>query len=74
MKARIDATVLERTVEVLAQRVEQLLKNASSTPEQRILIALAGVPGSGKSTVSAALIKTLEQRAIENVALIPMVN
>jgi putative protein kinase ArgK-like GTPase of G3E family len=54
----------------LADRVEALLADASS---QRVLVALAGVPGSGKSTVSRALLVELAARSISDVAIIPMV-
>lgn len=57
----------------LVSRVEHLLQRQASNPRQRILIALAGVPGSGKSTVSHALIQELLRRGINNVALAPMV-
>jgi tRNA uridine 5-carbamoylmethylation protein Kti12 len=37
------------------------------------LIALAGVPGSGKSTVSQELLLELSSRGIHDVAIVPMV-
>jgi len=61
---------MTETIRGLADRVERLL--AKSSPE-RSLIALAGVPGSGKSTVSQALLFELAARGICDVALIPMV-
>ncbi|KAH8658117.1 phosphoribulokinase/uridine kinase [Xylariales sp. PMI_506] len=36
------------------------------------MIALAGAPGSGKSTISAALVQTLQQRDIRDVMVVPM--
>ena len=55
----------------LASRVETLLARRTSG---RILIALAGVPGSGKSTVSQALLVELSARNVQDVAIVPMVN
>ncbi|KAL1598563.1 hypothetical protein SLS59_006850 [Nothophoma quercina] len=37
-----------------------------------MLVALAGVPGSGKSTVSSALLEELASRGIRDVAIVPM--
>lgn len=54
----------------LASRIEALLAQSAST---RILVALAGVPGSGKSTVSQALLVELASRGIHDVAIVPMV-
>jgi len=54
----------------LVRRVEKLL---ASDSHQRVLIALAGVPGSGKSTVSHALLAELALRGIQDVAVVPMV-
>jgi tRNA uridine 5-carbamoylmethylation protein Kti12 len=38
-----------------------------------MLVALAGVPGSGKSTISSALLQELTGRGIQDVAIVPMV-
>ncbi|RBA19716.1 hypothetical protein FPRO05_09016 [Fusarium proliferatum] len=57
----------------LVERVERLLAQQKlSAPTQRILIALAGVPGSGKTTISDALIKELKRNGISDVAVLPM--
>lgn len=63
------------TILNLAKRVEALLDRqaSSSDPPTRILIALAGVPGSGKSTVSAALLVDLAKRGVNDVVVVPMV-
>lgn len=58
----------------LVSRVEKLLDCQASNARQRMLIALAGVPGSGKSTVSRALLQELGVRGIDNVAIVPMVS
>ncbi|KAK3944401.1 putative kinase [Diplogelasinospora grovesii] len=65
-------TGLEETVALLCARVQDLLARQASRPGQRILIALAGVPGSGKSTVSAALLRALPYHGIENAVVVPM--
>jgi Mrp family chromosome partitioning ATPase len=57
----------------LVRRVEGLLERQAANPQQRILIALAGVPGSGKSTVSRALLVELASRGIADIAVVPMV-
>ncbi|CAO2653822.1 Nn.00g105550.m01.CDS01 [Neocucurbitaria sp. VM-36] len=53
----------------LTGRIEALLAQPTS---ERILVAMAGVPGSGKSTVSQALLAELSARNIHNVAIVPM--
>ncbi|KAF2027453.1 P-loop containing nucleoside triphosphate hydrolase protein [Setomelanomma holmii] len=69
-----DLTVdtLDEPILDLARRVEKLLLRQASHPHQRTLVALAGVPGSGKSTVSHALIAELAARGVRNVAVVPM--
>lgn len=57
----------------LVRRVERLLQRQASNPHQRMLVALAGVPGSGKSTVSYALLQELGRQGISDVAIAPMV-
>jgi putative protein kinase ArgK-like GTPase of G3E family len=67
------SAVIENVAETtrrLANRVETLLEK---TEFERKLIALAGVPGSGKSTVSQALLVELAARGIHDVAIVPMV-
>lgn len=58
----------------LVSRVEELLQRQVSNPRQRMLVALAGVPGSGKSTVSHDLLQALARRGIGNVSIVPMVS
>jgi adenylylsulfate kinase-like enzyme len=62
-----------QTILDLAQRVEKLLLRQATEPRQRILVALAGVPGSGKSTVSNALLAELSLCGVQDVAVVPMV-
>lgn len=62
------------SVSLLCGRVKALLAAQALTgPDRRILIALAGVPGSGKSTISSALLKALPEHGIEDVTVLPMV-
>jgi putative protein kinase ArgK-like GTPase of G3E family len=70
-----DLTVdtLQDTILDLERRVEKLLLRQASEPRQRILVALAGVPGSGKSTVSSALVTELKLHGVQDVVVIPMV-
>ena len=58
----------------LVSRVERLLERQAFNPRQRMLVALAGVPGSGKSTVSTALLQELARRGLQDVAIVPMVS
>lgn len=65
---------LEQTLDMVRDRVKNLLtKQEYSNPCGRILIALAGVPGSGKSTVSNAMLRALLEHGIEDIAVLPMV-
>lgn len=65
---------LNETVLDLAGHVMKLLHCQASNPRQRVLVALAGVPGSGKSTVSHALLEELAGRGVKDVAIVPMVS
>lgn len=65
---------LVKTVMKLRERIEGLLMQQKlSDPTRRILIAMAGVPGSGKTTISNALMQDLNKHGIHDVAVIPMV-
>lgn len=63
----------ETTLDLLSH-VEKLLCRQALNPRQRVLIALAGVPGSGKSTVSHTLVQELARRGVNDVAIVPMVS
>lgn len=68
----VDGT-LHDTVLMLTERIERLLKRQKATnPRRRVLIALAGVPGSGKSTISDALLQMLPEHGIDDLAVLPM--
>jgi len=56
---------------ILQDRILSLLNN--SLPERRIVIALAGVPGSGKSTIATTLLAQLDRVGIRDVVIAPMV-
>jgi len=74
MAQDIVTSSLADTILDLAKRVEGLLaRQQASDPHSRVLVALAGVPGSGKSTVSLALMVELAARNIHDVAIVPMV-
>lgn len=70
-----DLTTQDLTESILhlVRRVEGLLERQTSDPQRRILIALAGIPGSGKSTVSNAVLAELASRGISDVAVVSMV-
>lgn len=61
----------DATLNVLQERLLSLME--ITLPEQRIIIAIAGVPGSGKSTVAARLLEYLYGNGICDVAVAPMV-
>ncbi|CAA9959675.1 hypothetical protein CFE70_003129 [Pyrenophora teres f. teres 0-1] len=67
-----DVDTLATTILDLVRRTERLLVRQASNPSQRMLVALAGVPGSGKSTVSDALLTELAKRAVQDVVVVPM--
>lgn len=59
------------TIDILRDRIIELQR--SEDENKRILIALTGIPGSGKSTIAAKLLEGLCQAGMEDVAVIPMV-
>lgn len=66
---------LDETICMLRDRIQWLLmRQDANDPRSRILIALAGVPGSGKSTVSDALLQALPKHGVDDVAVLPMVS
>jgi hypothetical protein len=74
MGESLNVVSFDETILDLVRRVEELLLRQATDPRQRLLVALAGVPGSGKSTVSNALISELGRRGVEGVAVVPMVS
>lgn len=74
MTKELNTDGLAEAILDLVSHVEELLHRQASKPRQRMLIALAGVPGSGKSTVSHALLQELAGRGVNDVAIVPMVS
>lgn len=66
-------TKMDQTIAELGERLTSLLERNPPSSHRRILIALAGVPGSGKSTISAALVKKFSTSGLEKIAILPMV-
>lgn len=62
---------LESSVRILSDRIRSLLERKPN--EHRILIAVAGIPGSGKSTITTVLVQALRTEGVEGVNLLPMV-
>jgi pantothenate kinase len=57
----------------LCERVEALIKLNPPSTKKRIIIAMAGGPGSGKSTLSAAVERLFNYRNTEKMKVIPLV-
>lgn len=74
MAKDIMVDTFQETILDLVKRVEKLLLRQATETRQRMLVALAGVPGSGKSTVSDALLAELALRGVKDVAVVPMVS
>jgi putative protein kinase ArgK-like GTPase of G3E family len=74
MAKDLGVDTMQETILDLVRRVQKLLARQACDPRQRILVGLAGVPGSGKSTVSDALIAELVLRGVQDVAVVPMVS
>ncbi|KAF3053893.1 putative kinase [Didymella keratinophila] len=72
MAKTVNTDGLTETVLDLVSRLEKLLHRQASKPRQRVLVVLAGVPGSGKSTVSHTLLQELARRGANDVAIVPM--
>lgn len=64
---------VEQATLMLRERIEYLLRQQKLFhPTKRVLIALAGVPGSGKSTICVALLQALHEHGIDDVSVLPM--
>jgi pantothenate kinase len=57
---------------ILQDRILSLLHIL--TPQRRIMIALAGVPGAGKSTIASILLERLHEAGVCDVVVAPMVS
>ncbi len=58
--------------DIFLRRLDILMK-LDTCPRKRIIIALAGAPGSGKSTVAEALSKRFNKKHTHQVQIVPMV-
>lgn len=56
----------------LLDRIAYLRKRSGD--EQRILIAVAGGPGSGKSTLCARLLQEAQKKGLHDMVAVPMVS
>lgn len=65
---------LDQIARTLCERVIALFMQQAIIPRQRMLIALAGVPGSGKSTISSGLSRKLSKMYTDFITVVPMVS
>lgn len=66
-------STMESIITTLCERLERLIDENPLASGRRILVAFAGIPGSGKTTVSAALMKTFNQKRPGSISVLPMV-
>lgn len=64
---------MDNSEQILYQRVRALVARYPPSTHRRILIALAGSPGSGKTTISSALQRSFNETNAEQIQIIPMV-
>ncbi|KAH8589152.1 phosphoribulokinase/uridine kinase [Bisporella sp. PMI_857] len=63
---------METPEQILCNRLETLLHRNSSRLTRRIIVAMAGPPGSGKSTIAKGVMKLFNGRNHEQLQIIPM--
>ncbi|KIW01440.1 uncharacterized protein PV09_07198 [Verruconis gallopava] len=63
---------VERIAETLYERLVALKSQNAVDSTRRILVAVAGVPGSGKTTITTALSKLYESREGKALTILPM--
>ncbi|KFX98539.1 hypothetical protein O988_04300 [Pseudogymnoascus sp. VKM F-3808] len=65
---------MDETITALCERLKDLLEKNSASSRRRILVAFAGTPGSGKTTISAALTKIWNAQCNPNasITVLPM--
>lgn len=68
-----EAVSIEETANHLYERLIALRDRYAKDESHRILVAVAGVPGSGKSTIAAALSKIYFRKQQRRLAVFPMV-
>jgi len=56
----------------LSNRLEQLIDGNTLFPKKRIVVAFAGAPGSGKSTVASSLMRAFNAKHREQLLVVPM--
>lgn len=74
MTVEVVSESVTQVVETLHRRIVDLLQRNSGNPQKRLIIAIAGVPGSGKSTISGALQSLLRSHGVGNLSVLPMVS
>ncbi|KAL5347882.1 hypothetical protein ACLOAV_007293 [Pseudogymnoascus australis] len=65
---------MDETITTLCERLRLLLEKNPASSRRRILVAFAGTPGSGKTTISAALTKVWNAKQTPNasITVLPM--
>lgn len=66
---------MDEAITKLCERLTVLLEKNPASSQRRILVAFAGTPGSGKTTISAALTKIWNAKSAPNasITVLPMV-
>jgi len=64
---------MQQTEIGLCERLEALSEQSDSPSTKRLIIALAGGPGSGKSTISASLQELYNKRNEKKLKVVPLV-
>lgn len=62
----------EDQVSQLLERIANLRKRSRS--DQRVLVAVAGGPGSGKSTLCSRLLQQAQEEGLHDMVAVPMVS
>ncbi|KEF55874.1 uncharacterized protein A1O9_07454 [Exophiala aquamarina CBS 119918] len=63
---------VDQITTVMCQHIASLQDRQIKTPQQRMLVALAGVPAPGKSTIFSALMQKISGHDVKYITVVPM--